>query len=71
MTADQQCGELAIARRLGHAVNKKSDVIVPSITGCVYLHSTRMKEQQAVLDKVAAELRRIVGPRPVDLRLAA
>ena len=43
--ADQQCE--AIARCLDHAVSKKGNVIVPSITGRVYLHSTRMKENQS------------------------
>jgi len=73
LAADQQCDELAIARCLDHAVSRKGDVIVPSITGRVYVHSTRMKEKRAVLDTVAAELRRIIG-RPVkrqNERLAA
>ena len=47
-----------------------------SVTGKVYNHSKRMKEKRAVLDGVAAELRRIIGKPPakaVDpkLRLAA
>jgi hypothetical protein len=33
---------------------------VPSVTGRVYNHSKRMKEKRAVLDGVAAELRRII-----------
>jgi len=36
---------------------------VPTVTGKVYNHSKRMKEKRAVLDGVAAELRRIVGGR--------
>jgi hypothetical protein len=34
---------------------------VPTVTGKVYNHSKRMNEKRAVLDGVAAELRRIVG----------
>jgi hypothetical protein len=34
---------------------------VPTVTGKVYNHSKRMKEKRAVLDGVAAELRRIIG----------
>ncbi|GLR90941.1 tyrosine-type recombinase/integrase [Bradyrhizobium iriomotense] len=66
-----------IAKCLDHAVTKKGDVIVPTVTGKVYNHSTRMKEKRAVLDGVAAELRRIIGEpaaQAVDqdeLRLAA
>ena len=33
---------------------------MPSVTGKVYNHSKRMKEKRAVLDGVAAELRRII-----------
>jgi len=54
-----------IATCLDHAVTKKGDVIVPSVTGKVYNHSKRMKEKRAVLDGVAAELRRIIGKPPV------
>ena len=36
---------------------------MPSVTGKVYNHSKRMKEKRAVLDGVAAELRRIIGSR--------
>jgi len=64
-----------IAKCLDHAVSKKGDAIVPSVTGKVYNHSKRMKEKRAVLDGVAAELRRIVGEpvKAVDrkIRLAA
>ena len=34
---------------------------MPSVTGKVYNHSKRMKEKRAVLDGIAAELRRIIG----------
>ncbi|WP_342733110.1 site-specific integrase [Bradyrhizobium sp. B117] len=50
-----------IAKCLDHAASKKSEVVVPSVTGKVYNHSKRMKEKRAVLDGIAAELRRIVG----------
>jgi integrase len=61
-----------IAKCLDHAASKKSDQIVPSVTGKVYNHSKRMKEKRAVLDGVAAELRRIIGePAETGLRLVA
>ena len=50
---------------------------MPSVTGKVYNHSKRMKEKRAVLDGVAAELRRIIGKAEIiagdraELRLAA
>ncbi|MGY4513373.1 tyrosine-type recombinase/integrase [Bradyrhizobium sp. USDA 3650] len=50
-----------IAKCLDHAASKKAETIVPTVTGKVYNHSKRMKEKRAVLDGVAAELRRIVG----------
>ncbi|QIO33820.1 tyrosine-type recombinase/integrase [Bradyrhizobium sp. 1(2017)] len=50
-----------IAKCLDHVASKKSEQIVPTVTGKVYNHSKRMKEKRAVLDGVAAELRRIVG----------
>ncbi|WP_426613769.1 tyrosine-type recombinase/integrase [Bradyrhizobium sp. McL0616] len=50
-----------IAKCLDHAASKNSEQIVPTVTGKVYNHSKRMKEKRAVLDGVAAELRRIVG----------
>jgi integrase len=53
-----------IAKCLDHAASKKSEQIVPSVTGKVYNHSKRMKEKRAVLDGVAAEFRRIIGSRP-------
>ena len=60
---------------LDHAASKKQEQIVPSVTGKVYNHSKRMKEKRAVLDSVAAELRRIIGEpaqhRQVAMRLAA
>jgi integrase len=64
-----------IAKCLDHAASKKQEQIVPSVTGKVYNHSKRMKEKRAVLDGVAAELRRIIGgetqrPEPV-VRLVA
>jgi integrase len=66
-----------IAKCLDHAASKKSEQIVPSVTGKVYNHSKRMKEKRAVLDGVAAELRRIIGQSvparraKTELRLAA
>jgi integrase len=66
-----------IAKCLDHAASKKQEQIVPSVTGKVYNHSKRMKEKRAVLDGVAAELRRIIGnPAPAThaetkLRLSA
>jgi integrase len=54
-----------IAKCLDHAASRKQEQIVPSVTGKVYNHSKRMKEKRAVLDGVAAELRRIIGePTP-------
>jgi integrase len=50
-----------IAKCLDHAASKKSEQIVPTVTGKVYNHSKRMKEKRAVLDGVAVELRRIIG----------
>ena len=66
-----------IAKCLDHAASKKQEQIVPSVTGKVYNHSKRMKEKRAVLDSIAAELRRIIGKPDVkvvgraELRLAA
>jgi integrase len=66
-----------IAKCLDHAASKKGDTIVPTVTGKVYNHSKRMKEKRAVLNGVAAELRRIIGQSPparqavTKLRLAA
>jgi integrase len=64
-----------IAKCLDHAASKKQEQTVPSVTGKVYNHSKRMKEKRAVLDGIAAELRRIigepVGQRETKLRLVA
>jgi integrase len=66
-----------IAKCLDHAASKKQEQIVPTVTGKVYNHSKRLKEKRAVLDGVAAELRRIIGepaPKAIaqdELRLAA
>jgi hypothetical protein len=62
-----------IAKCLAHAASKKHEQIVPTVTGKVYNHSKRMKEKRAVLDGVAAELRRIVGgeTQQVEVRMAA
>ncbi|WP_430648927.1 tyrosine-type recombinase/integrase [Bradyrhizobium hipponense] len=66
-----------IAKCLDHAASKKQEQVVPTVTGKVYNHSKRMKEKRAVLDGVAAELRRIIGePAPTKqpesgLRLVA
>jgi integrase len=61
-----------IAKCLDHATSKKQEQIVPSVTGKVYNHSKRMKEKRAVLDGVAAELRRIIGQSAeTGLRLVA
>jgi integrase len=61
-----------IAKCLDHAASKKQEQTVPSVTGKVYNHSKRMKEKRAVLDGVAAELRRIIGePAETELRLVA
>ncbi|WP_041953068.1 tyrosine-type recombinase/integrase [Bradyrhizobium japonicum] len=61
-----------IAKCLDHAASKKAEVVVPTVTGKVYNHSKRMKEKRAVLDGVAAELRRITGnSADAGLRLVA
>jgi hypothetical protein len=66
-----------IAKCLDRAASRKQEQIVPSVTGKVYNRSKRMKEKRAVLDGVAAELRRIIGKSvpatqaETDLRLAA
>lgn len=51
----------AIAKCLDHAAS--TDQIVPSVTGKVYVHSPRMREKGDVLDRIAAEPRRIIGER--------
>lgn len=56
--------------RLDQAASKKQ--VVPTVTGKVYNHSKRMKEKRALLEGVAAELRRIIGtPAEAELRLVA
>jgi integrase len=61
-----------IAKCLDHAASRKQEQIVPTVTGKVYNHSKRMKEKRAVLDGVAAELRRIIGePAEAGLSLVA
>jgi integrase len=56
-----------IARCLDHAASKdEHGVRVPSVTGRVYNHSKRLQQKRAVLDGVAAELRRIFG-EPVNM----
>ena len=64
-----------IAKCLDHAATKKAEQ-APTVTGKVYNHSKRMKEKRAVLDGLAAELRRIIGKPAVqaddqERRLAA
>jgi integrase len=72
LAGDLGFDDASIARCLDHAVTKKGDAIVPSVTGKVYNHSKRMKEKRAVLDGVATELRRIIGwPAETGLRLVA
>jgi integrase len=75
LAGDLGFDDAMIAKCLDHAVSKKGEAIVPSVTGKVYNHSKRMKEKRAVLDGVAAELRRIIGEPAKDvdreLRLAA
>ncbi|CUT14177.1 blr5169 probable sitespecific integraserecombinase [Bradyrhizobium sp.] len=61
MAGDLGFDDAAIAKCLDHAVSKKGDVIVPTVTGKVYNHSKRMREKRAVLEGLAAELRRIIG----------
>ena len=58
-----------IAKCLDHAASKKGESVVPSVTGKVYNHSKRMKEKRAVLDGIAAELRRIIGVPAVKVGL--
>jgi len=61
LAGDLGFDDAAIAKCLDHAVTKKGETIVPTVTGKVYNHSKRMREKRAVLEGVAAELRRIVG----------
>jgi integrase len=72
LAGDLSFDDAAIAKCLDHALVKKNEAIVPSVTGRVYVHSPRMQEKRAVLDGVAAELRRIIGaPAETELRLVA
>ncbi|WOH48255.1 site-specific integrase [Bradyrhizobium sp. sBnM-33] len=73
LAGDLGFDDAAIAKCLDHAVVKKNEAMVPSVTGRVYVHSGRMKEKRAVLDGVAAELRRIIGgeTQQVEVRMAA
>jgi len=76
-TAATLAGELGysdavIAKCLDHAVTKDHGEKINRVTG-VYIRSKRMQQKRAVLDGIAAELRRIVG-RPAkhqNARLAA
>jgi integrase len=61
LAGDLGFDDAAIAKCLDHAVTKKGDTIVPTVTGKVYNHSQRMKEKRAVLDGIATELRRMIG----------
>ena len=61
MAGDLGFDDAWIAKCLDHAASKKQEQAVPTVTGKVYNHSKRMKEKRAVLDGVAAELRRIIG----------
>lgn len=60
-----------IAKCLDHSASKKQEQAVPSVTGKVCNHSKRMKEKRAVLNGVAAELRRIISGSPTNQLLAA
>jgi integrase len=68
LAGDLGCDEAAIAKCLDHAVSRKGDAIVPTVTGKVYNHSPRMQEKRAVFDKIGAELRRIIGANVVPMR---
>src|SRR5262245_7007925 len=64
-----------IARKCNHRGELRKGARKACVTGKVYNHSKRMKEKRAVLDGVAAELRRIIGKPAVNaleqgLRLA-
>lgn len=62
--------EAAIAKCLDHAVTKDDGERVQRVTG-VYVRSKRMNQKRAVLDGIAAELRRIVGAASVVAELGA
>jgi hypothetical protein len=59
-----------IAKCLDHAVTKDHDEKINKVTG-IYNQSKRMQQKRAVLDGIAAELRRIIGGADPKLRLAA
>ncbi|WP_028165977.1 tyrosine-type recombinase/integrase [Bradyrhizobium elkanii] len=64
-TAATLAGELgysdaAIAKCLDHAVTKDDGEKISRVTG-IYNQSKRMQQKRAVLDGIAAELRRIIG----------
>jgi integrase len=59
--------DAAIAKCLDHAVAKDDGEKVNRVTG-IYNQSKRMNQKRAVLDGIAAELRRIVG-QPADTKL--
>jgi integrase len=59
--------DAAIAKCLDHAVTKDDGEKVNRVTG-IYNQSKRMNQKRAVLDGIAAELRRIIG-RPADTKL--
>ena len=61
MAGDLGFDDAWIAKCLDHTASKKLEQIVPSVTDKVYNHSNRMNEKRAVLNRVAAELRRIIG----------
>ncbi|MGY4480081.1 hypothetical protein [Bradyrhizobium sp. USDA 3364] len=68
--------EAAIAKCLDHAVTKDDGERINRVTTTVYNQSKGMQQKRAVLDGVAAELRRIIGEPPAKdivpkLRLAA
>jgi integrase len=58
-----------IAKCLDHAASKKTEQIVPTVTAKVYNHSKRMKEKRAVLDGIAAEIKRIIRDARHGLQL--
>jgi hypothetical protein len=68
--------EAAIAKCLDHAVTKGDGEKINRVTG-ICNQSKRMQQKRAVLDGVAAELRRIIGQSvsttqaETELRLAA
>ncbi|MHC6154843.1 tyrosine-type recombinase/integrase [Bradyrhizobium elkanii] len=68
LAAELGYSEAAIAKCLDHAVTKDDGEQVHRVTG-VYVQSRRMQQKRAVLDGVAAELRRIIAD--AELRLVA